>query len=231
MIQGQLFVKSTCSNAYNCQKNPLPVSKALPDMFLYQSTKMAKILQKMPKVAHFSVLHLVRLQKQKMDNFGNFLAMLVLSDVDFIQQTFTCDFGVFQQFLVIFGKYNLVTCQFVTIGQTRPLMSDMHPPSIFSPRSRVIFFKKSLNHEVEWVCCFWFHIWFHFGFKLRRALSLPQNAPLLPILYKLIYRPDLVQFGSSENNNGYVLICKKVYYLPRIHKFIMPNNEMLAIAL
>ena len=42
---------------------------------------------------------------------------------------------------------------------------------------------------------------------------------------------DLVQFGSSENNNGYVLICKKFYYLPRIHKCIMPNNEMLAIAL
>ena len=42
---------------------------------------------------------------------------------------------------------------------------------------------------------------------------------------------DLVQFGSSVNNNGYVLICKKFYYLPRIHKCIMPNNEMLAIAL
>ena len=72
-------MKSTCSNAYNCQKNPFPVTKTLPDMFLHQSTKMAKILQKMPKVAHFSVLHLVTL-----DNFGNFLAMLVLSDVDFL---------------------------------------------------------------------------------------------------------------------------------------------------
>ena len=50
-------------------------------MFLQQNTKMAKILQKMPKVAHFSVLHLVTLKKQKMDKF---LAMLVLSDVDFI---------------------------------------------------------------------------------------------------------------------------------------------------
>ena len=117
----------------------------------------AKLLKKWQNLPIF--LHLVNFRNGR---FWEILAIWVLPDVDFTQKLLlTCDFGIFQQFLVIFCKNNLVTCQFVTISKTRPLMSaSMAKIIIFWTFKKLMFLVFETNRTITVVPKFFWKSFF-----------------------------------------------------------------------